>query len=139
MTKPGILIGEYGNGALIQETVWLGNIPVATLRPTSGGGVAIFYVHSDHLTAPRRISRPSDDVVVWRWDSEPFGTTPVSQDPDGDGIAFAYGLRFPGQYADPETGLNYNYFRDYDPAVGRYIQSDPIGLDGVLTPTPMRN
>jgi RHS repeat-associated protein len=34
----------------------------------------------------------------------------------------------PGHYADTETGLNYNYFRDYDPATGRYVESDPIGL-----------
>lgn len=36
----------------------------------------------------------------------------------------------PGQYADVETGLNYNYQRDYDPATGRYVESDPIGLGG---------
>ena len=43
---------------------------------------------------------------------------------------FVYNLRFPGQYYMPETGLNYNYFRDYDPQTGRYIESDPIGLAG---------
>jgi RHS repeat-associated protein len=43
-----------------------------------------------------------------------------------------FNLRFPGQYRDAETGLFYNYFRDYDPQTGRYVQSDPIGLEGGL-------
>ncbi|MGP3944070.1 RHS repeat-associated core domain-containing protein [Streptomyces sp. 6N106] len=38
-------------------------------------------------------------------------------------------LRFPGQYADPETGLYYNYFRHYDPETARYVTPDPLGLD----------
>jgi RHS repeat-associated protein len=43
---------------------------------------------------------------------------------------FVYNLRFPGQYYDAETGLNYNYMRDYDPTVGRYVESDPYGVKG---------
>jgi RHS repeat-associated protein len=69
---------------------------------------------------------------VWRWDSEPFGTSPANEDPDGDGRRVTYNLRFPGQYFDAETGLHQNYFRDYEPAVGRYTTSDPIGLEGGL-------
>lgn len=38
-----------------------------------------------------------------------------------------------GQYADKETNLHYNSFRDYDPAIGRYVQSDPIGLAGGIS------
>ena len=131
--ESGHLLGEYDNaGNLIQETVWLDDIPVATLRPNGSGGVSVFYVHTDHLNTPRRVSRPSDNVIVWRWDSDPFGTTLASEDPDGDSNLFVYNLRFPGQYFDGETGLHYNYFRDYDPGVGRYVQSDPIGQGGGL-------
>jgi RHS repeat-associated protein len=60
-------------------------------------------------------------------DNKPFGESTVQQDPDGDGKTVAFNLRFPGQYFDQETELNYNYFRDYDPMTGRYIESDPIG------------
>jgi RHS repeat-associated protein len=48
----------------------------------------------------------------------------------GASISGALVLRFPGQYADSETGLFYNYYRTYQPTQGRYTQADPIGLDG---------
>lgn len=130
--EAGRLVGEYDNsGNLIEETVWFGDTPVATLRP-NGGGVSLYYVHTDHLNTPRRISRPSDNVVIWRWDGDPFGTTAANQDPDGDSNVFVYQLRFPGQYFDPETGMHYNYMRDFDSQTGRYIESDPIGIRGGL-------
>jgi RHS repeat-associated protein len=44
--------------------------------------------------------------------------------------AFPLNLRFPGQLFDRESNLHYNYFRDYNPQTGRYVQSDPIGLQG---------
>jgi RHS repeat-associated protein len=46
--------------------------------------------------------------------------------------AFDLPLRLPGQYFDKETNVHYNYFRDYDPSIGRYEESDPIGLKGGL-------
>jgi RHS repeat-associated protein len=111
---------------LVQETVWLGDIPVATLRP--GTPVVMYYVHTDHLNTPRKVSRPSDNALRWRWDSDLFGTSAPNQNPAGLGT-FTYNLRFPGQYFDAESNVNYNYFRDFDPQVGRYVESDPAGLD----------
>jgi len=101
----------------------------AAEQPTLGG---LHYVHPDHLGTPRAITRLSDNALVWRWENaEPFGDSQPNENPSGLG-AFAYNLRFPGQYFDQETGTHYNYYRDYSPAIGRYIQSDPIGLRGGL-------
>jgi RHS repeat-associated protein len=128
--EAGHLVGEYNStGALIQETVWLGDTPVATLRP--GTPVGVFYVHTDHLNTPRKITRPSDNAARWTWESDPFGSAQPNENPQSLGT-FKYNLRFPGQLYDAHTGLNYNYFRDYDPVIGRYVESDPIGLRGGL-------
>ena len=108
-----------------------GNVTTsAAVTITVGTATSLYYIHPDHLNSPRAIT---DDVgrTVWKWDNQdPFGNNPADEDPDGDGRRTEFNLRYPGQYADKETGLNYNYFRDYDPAIGRYPQSDPIGLRG---------
>jgi RHS repeat-associated protein len=127
--EAGHILGEYtASGALIQETVWMGDTPIATLQP-NGSSVSIYYVHTDHLGTPRKITRPSDNGLMWRWDPDTFGSVSPNTNPSGLG-SFSYSLRFPGQYALNESGLYYNYFRDYDPQMGRYIESDPIGLGG---------
>ena len=70
---------------------------------------------------------------MWRWDNqEPFGDDTPNEDPGNTGMSFSFPMRFRGQYYDAETNTAYNYYRDYDPGVGRYVQSDPIGLRGGL-------
>lgn len=127
--EAGQLVGEYDlQGNLITEYVWHGAMPVAVIKPTQGGAKEVSYVHADMLGTPRAVTRVADNALLWKWDlNEPFGSNPANENPAGLG-PFKFPLRHPGQYEDNETGLFYNYFRDYDPAVGRYIQSDPIGL-----------
>jgi len=88
----------------------------------------IFYVHADHLNAPRAVMN-SANQLRWRWTSDPFGLVPPEDNPAGLGT-FTLNPRLPGQLYDIESNLHYNYFRDYDPSTGRYAQSDPIGLRG---------
>ena len=136
--EAGHLIGEYdASGTMIQETVYLGDMPVAVLTQSidTTGPILVtstnaYYLYADQINTPRVITQASDNQIVWRWDAtDPFGVLPSDEDPSGLG-AFTYNPRFPGQLYDPETNLHYNGYRDYDPLLGRYTQSDPNGLNG---------
>ncbi|MFC5475761.1 RHS repeat-associated core domain-containing protein [Paraherbaspirillum soli] len=133
--EAGHLIGEYdANGQVIEETVYLGDLPVAVLKQTVTGSGAtqttatnVYYVYADHLNTPRVITQATDNQMVWRWDNaDPFGMLPPDENPSGLGV-FTYNQRFPGQLYDRETNNFYNINRDYDPSTGRYVESDPIG------------
>ncbi|MFO1352711.1 MAG: RHS repeat-associated core domain-containing protein [Gammaproteobacteria bacterium] len=119
-TAATITLSDQANGTVIADAVKL----VSTANSST-----IQYLYADQINTPRAITS-TVNTVLWRWDSEPFGSTAPNQDADGNGVVFNYHLRFPGQYFDAETGLHYNYFRDYDAGTGRYVQSDPIGLRG---------
>jgi RHS repeat-associated protein len=83
-------------------------------------GPQVLYLYNDHLSTPR-IATDATGAIVWRRDqADPFGAALPEEDPDGNGMPTVIDLRFPGQYFDAETGLNYNYYRDCDPQTGRY-------------------
>ena len=100
----------------------------------SGGptyGEVWYAIHNDHLGTPQFMT-DLNQQIAWSQSHSAFGEATIDEDPDGDGTVITYNQRFPGQYFDGESGLHYNYFRDYDPGTGRYVQSDPIGLIGGL-------
>ncbi len=85
----------------------------------------LYYIHTDHLGTPKVMTDEAKNTV-WEVDYLPFGkVVEITNNIDQS-------KRFPGQYEDKESGYYYNYFRDYDPSLGRYLQSDPIGLSGGL-------
>ena len=89
----------------------------------SGG--ALYWVHQDHIGQPLLVAAQNGDLQWWaRY--KPFGAILTGK----TGGAVPINLRYPGQYHDWESGLRYNGFRDYDAYLGRYAQSDPIGLRG---------
>ncbi|MGH8076969.1 MAG: RHS repeat-associated core domain-containing protein, partial [Lysobacter sp.] len=126
--EAGHWLGDYDTtGAPIQQAIWLDDLPVGVVA-----GGKLHYVEADHLGTPRVVIDPQRDVAVWHWQlaNEAFGNIAPNEDPDGDSIDFVFNMRFPGQRYDAASGINQNGFRDYDPATGRYLQSDPIGLNG---------
>ncbi|MGX9969873.1 RHS repeat-associated core domain-containing protein [Xanthomonas euvesicatoria] len=130
--EAGHWLGDYdSNGAPKQQAIWLDDLPVGLLANAS----KLHYIEPDHLGSPRVVIDPTRDVAVWTWSlkGEAFGNTAPNQDPDGDGAALVLDMRFPGQRFDAASGLNQNYFRDYEAATGRYGQSDPIGLGGGIS------
>ena len=129
-------VQDAGNGGYaVADAVRFIEVVEATPPPTPTPVTTaqLYYIHTDQLGTPRAISTSdATNKIVWRWNSDAFGKAAPNEDVDGDGTNFVMNLRFPGQYYDAESGLHYNYYRDYDPSTGRYIQSDPIGLDGGL-------
>ncbi|MFO7594261.1 MAG: RHS repeat-associated core domain-containing protein, partial [Pseudomonadota bacterium] len=93
-------------------------------KPTAGES-GLYFLHTNQIDTATLIT-DQDQNVVWEAIMEPFGEVNVLTE------EIENPLRFPGQYFDAETGLHYNYFRDYDPGTGRYTTSDPIGLKGGL-------
>ena len=122
--ESGKLMGEYSTSGNL-EYLYLDSIPVGVTD-----GTTLYYIETDQLGTPREVIKPNAntarDTVEWKWDyfasDSVFGTNAPSPH------KITFNLRFPGQYYDDETGLHYNYFRDYEPATGRYVESDPIGL-----------
>jgi RHS repeat-associated protein len=120
------------SGTLLRAYVWAGDMPVGQVtKDSTTGQETLVYLHTDHLNTPR-LATSQNGSVVWRWEGGAFGDTPPNEDPDGDGSLTTINWRYAGQYFDAETGLHYNWNRYYDPKVGRYISSDPIGLKGGL-------
>ncbi|MGX9778414.1 RHS repeat-associated core domain-containing protein [Stenotrophomonas maltophilia group sp. LNF336] len=134
--EAGQWLGNYSaTGQAQQQAIWLDNYPVALINVPGTGVPELTYVQPDHLGTPRVVIDPVRNVAIWEWSnkSEVFGNQIPSADPDGDGVAFELALRFPGQQATDASGLFYNYQREYEPMVGRYSQSDPIGLVGGIS------
>ncbi|MFZ6723965.1 RHS repeat-associated core domain-containing protein [Undibacterium sp. MH2W] len=123
--------GTYSITAKATDNLGVSTTSTPITVTVASGTAKIYDVQTDQINTPRVIT-DSTGNVVWRWDSTPFGESLPDQNPGHTGTTndFTFNLRFAGQYYDQETGLHYNYFRDYDPATGRYIQSDPIGLGG---------
>jgi RHS repeat-associated protein len=135
--EAGKLVGEYDNlGRARTEHIWVGDRPAAALTYTYSGTSTtpltktVSYVETDHLGTPRLVTNASRQAR-WSWVSAPYGDTFPNENPSALG-AYPYNLRFAGQFFDKETNHHYNWHRDYESTTGRYVQSDPIGLDGGL-------
>ena len=124
----GLIAEADANGQITQS---YGYAPGSTFttnplwtKLTTAGTATYYTYQNDHLGTPQKLLNQSG-LTVWSATYDAFGKATV--DPAS---TITNNLRFPGQYADQETGLHYNWMRFYDPNTGRYVTSDPIGLRG---------
>jgi len=123
------LIGEYDAAGAEIKTYGYKPGSTWTTDPLfmKQGGESYFYLN-DHLGTPQKMMA-SNGAVVWTAKCSAFGEAIVDS-----GSSVVNNLRFAGQYYDSETGLHYNWHRDYDPVIGRYLTPDLIGLAGGINP-----
>ena len=127
------LLAEYtSSGQLISEYHYTPNTTFMTrplfkrdayLNEQGQAANDIYFYQNDHLGTPQKLFAKNGELV-WVAQYQAFGQTQILIE------TIENNLRFPGQYYDGETNTHYNYYRDYDPSLGRYIESDPIGLSG---------
>jgi RHS repeat-associated protein len=119
----GTLIAENHNGH-VTDYIYADGRPIADLQPgQTPTADQVSYIVADRLGTPQLASN-SSGATVWSTTYQPFGTTGTTT------VSIIQNLRFPGQNGDVETGFNYNLNRDYMPNLGRYLETDPIGLGG---------
>jgi RHS repeat-associated protein len=121
------LVGEYDDSGnpLVSYGYWPSS-PWSTNPVYQRSGDDYAFFHTDHLSTPTLLTDVNGNVV-WSASYDVDGNATISS-----ASTITNNFRFPGQYYDAETGLHYNLRRYYDPAIGRYITSDPIGVAGGL-------
>jgi RHS repeat-associated protein len=121
----GRLLEETDNqGSIKADYIYFGNRPVAEYNAGQ-----LYFLHDDRLGTPQ-VATETTQATVWVGNYEPFGAL----SPSSQTALLGLDLRLPGQENDMETGLYHNGFRDYLPNLGRYLESDPIGLGGGMNP-----
>lgn len=142
------VLGNYSNRRSTDSAAPAGEMDSTEViyLPTASGPIPmaaqingrLYAIDSDHLNTPRRLTNQQGQVT-WQWLVTGFGEVPPTTGAQGfaqSGSSQSYSeqvtfdLRYPGQQWDEETGLAYNLHRYYDAATGRYVQADPIGLEG---------
>lgn len=121
----GHLLAEHNGatGALLREYIWLDDVPVAMIDST-GASPATYFIHTGEIEEPLVMTDASKNIA-WQAYVEPFGAAQTfgSSSANTD-------LRLPGQFTEAETGgLSQNWNRTYDPSLGRFIQTDPLGIE----------
>ncbi len=134
-----LLAESNASGGAGEEYIWLppqpdvgeaARILAIVPNPPASPGV-LNWVHVDRLGGSQKITSGGGSVI-WDYTAGPYGELEQVINPSPPGIQRVHNLRLPGQYLDTESGYRWNGFRVYDPSLGRYLQSDPIGLAGGL-------